>query len=316
MEYWLIDTPGFGNAYEAENVMRNLSGWLDEFLTDGSRMVAAILYFHRITDPRISGDALQGLQMFKELCNPALYSRTYMATTGWEALRGQPGDVGQRREQELRQKPEFWGSMMSHHSEILRIPEISEAARDVLAAVACPFDSDLAEIRGEIPLVLPFSADQNGKNKLDNDVAQETKGLDPPSTLMGRAAGAEGVDVTKKTKEWTSNEERTDAYVGQGPGVAGYRKNLSRSEGLDNRIPQQIDVGALTWDSVYLDDRRKRNMEFEEKLVRLFHHLYEVDYGIQVTELRAPFNLMCNHCMNSVGRWAYHSECLLSLRPE
>ena len=156
MRYRLIDTPGFGNAYEAEKVMRDLSNWLDSFFSNINRTLVAILYFHRITDPRVSGDAMRGLKKFKEILNPALFCRTFLAMTGWEAMRGNSDGIEYRRQEEFNRREELWGSMITGGSaESLFIPSTREGVRRILDTVAKHFEESLVMSWENMPLVLP-----------------------------------------------------------------------------------------------------------------------------------------------------------------
>ncbi|KAK5652246.1 hypothetical protein OQA88_10743 [Cercophora sp. LCS_1] len=79
----LIDTPGlddtpFRNLEILENIARTLQSQ--------SLSPTWILYFHRITDIRVTGTARLNLEILQAICGKTLYSRVFFVTTRWDTI--------------------------------------------------------------------------------------------------------------------------------------------------------------------------------------------------------------------------------------
>jgi predicted GTPase len=60
----LVDTPGLDDTTMSDsNVVNRILDWLETEYRKGTKL-NAILYLHRITDPRMQGSALRNLRMF------------------------------------------------------------------------------------------------------------------------------------------------------------------------------------------------------------------------------------------------------------
>lgn len=72
-------------------------------------MLAGILYFHRITDNRISGTANRNIRMFGKLCGSKAAEKVILVTTMWDQVAKQDEGkqrVAQERLEELKSK--YW----------------------------------------------------------------------------------------------------------------------------------------------------------------------------------------------------------------
>jgi len=95
--------------------------------------LSGILYFHRITDPRMQGSALSNLQTFKLLCGPDCFKNILLGTSFWGSV---AEETGIKRERELLQQKEFWGGMINRGSRAVRIPETQARARELVGQFA------------------------------------------------------------------------------------------------------------------------------------------------------------------------------------
>jgi hypothetical protein len=77
--------------------------------------IAGIVYLHRIIDSRMVGSSLKNLRMFKKLCGTQGLSCVVLATTMWSQV---TPEEGERRENELISKQEFWGEMIMQGSTV------------------------------------------------------------------------------------------------------------------------------------------------------------------------------------------------------
>lgn len=79
----LIDTPGF-----VDNPADNLITLdiIAKALQKLERPVSGALYFHRITDRRLTGTTREILSIFKSICGEKFYSHTAYVTTMWDQV--------------------------------------------------------------------------------------------------------------------------------------------------------------------------------------------------------------------------------------
>lgn len=91
----LVDTPGFNdtkNLSELE-VLEMISNWLNTYET--RPILSAILYFHRISDNRVSsssGTPTNNLRILKTLCGKNVMTRISLVTTMWDKVENKIGE--------------------------------------------------------------------------------------------------------------------------------------------------------------------------------------------------------------------------------
>jgi hypothetical protein len=146
----MVDTPGFDDETRPDSeVLRELAGWLTASYSSNIKL-NGIIYIHRITDNKLGGQAKSNLLMFKQLCGPEAFSNVILATTMWEQV---DLKIGEQREYELKNKPDYWGYMISKGSKVVRHLNNLESARELISIYASK-DSKIApkplEIQVEI----------------------------------------------------------------------------------------------------------------------------------------------------------------------
>ncbi|KAF9043954.1 hypothetical protein BJ165DRAFT_176848 [Panaeolus papilionaceus] len=126
----LVDTPGFDDSHRSDlAILRVIANWLEttfrrKVLLDG------VLYFHRITDNRMSGSAVSNIKIFQGLVGKGLVSRNVkFVTTMWEHDTKREGET---RENELKKNPEYWGTMVNDGASVVRFLNSHESAKDIL----------------------------------------------------------------------------------------------------------------------------------------------------------------------------------------
>ncbi|KAK0718543.1 hypothetical protein B0T26DRAFT_629741, partial [Lasiosphaeria miniovina] len=87
----VIDTPGLRDDASANlPVLREIAATLERNSPNKSDpWVTAALYFHRITDRRITGAGKLGLDIFKAMAGEWFYSRIACVTTMWDIIRSE-----------------------------------------------------------------------------------------------------------------------------------------------------------------------------------------------------------------------------------
>jgi predicted GTPase len=126
---FLIDTPGFDDTHRSDtDVLREIADWLNRSY-QAKIQLAGIVYLHRIIDPRVGGASLKNLRMFKKLCGSKGLSCVVLATTMWSQV--SPAE-GERRENELKSKQEFWGEMIKQGSTVMRQDQAEVSAIKII----------------------------------------------------------------------------------------------------------------------------------------------------------------------------------------
>lgn len=160
----MVDTPGFDDETRPDSeVLRELATWLSASYASSVRL-NGIIYIHRITDTRMGGSAKNNLVMFKKLCGSKAFANVVLATTRWEHVEA---DVGDKREKELIDRPDFWGFMVSRGSKVVRHMNTPESARrlvDIYAAEATKLSPTPLEIQVDM-VDKALSLDQTGAGK-------------------------------------------------------------------------------------------------------------------------------------------------------
>ncbi|KAF9035791.1 hypothetical protein BJ165DRAFT_1409177 [Panaeolus papilionaceus] len=99
----------------------------------GSTTYVCLLYFERITDNRMSGRKLQGLNLFKAFAEHAnIEYRTTVVTTMWNELcRDQQYRHAQERLRDLRIQSYIWGHLGTEHffKEVMSTPSRTNIVR-------------------------------------------------------------------------------------------------------------------------------------------------------------------------------------------
>ncbi|KAK1688498.1 P-loop containing nucleoside triphosphate hydrolase protein, partial [Colletotrichum godetiae] len=114
---YLIDTPGFDDTDISDTeVLRAIAHWLNESYKK-KVLLRGILYFHRITDVRMTGSAKKNILMFKKLCGNNALQNVALVTSMWDQVLKEDGG---RREKQLIETPQYWGYMVSKGSITLR----------------------------------------------------------------------------------------------------------------------------------------------------------------------------------------------------
>lgn len=129
----LVDTPGFNDTYlDDAAILAQLSSYMETAYRAQIKLTA-IIYLHPITNDRLEGSALDNLSMFRKLCGPKFYPNVVLATTFWGKV---DPEVGSRRERELKDTDEFWGSMYKRGSDVIRLPDGKQDCINLLLRLA------------------------------------------------------------------------------------------------------------------------------------------------------------------------------------
>lgn len=126
---YLIDTPGFDDTSRSDTeILRELATWLERSY-DADIKLAGIVYLHRIQDNRVGGSGVKNIHVFRELCGTEALSSVVLATTMWDSL---SKEKAEEREEELKTKPEFWGTLVERGCTVFRQDDGAESAKRII----------------------------------------------------------------------------------------------------------------------------------------------------------------------------------------
>ncbi|KAG6917334.1 hypothetical protein DXG01_002905 [Tephrocybe rancida] len=101
----IVDTPGFDDTYVADSeILRRIAVWLARSYSANMKL-AGVIYLHEISQTRMLGTARKNLDMFNKLIGEDATKSIVLATTKWSEV---PEDVGERREEQLRERHWKW----------------------------------------------------------------------------------------------------------------------------------------------------------------------------------------------------------------
>lgn len=128
----LIDTPGFDDDTLSDTeVLQQLSLWLyDTYQED--RLLNGIIFMHRISDTRMTGSARKHLRMFRKLCGPDAYNNVSLVTSMWDRV---SKEEGERRENELKSTPQYWGTMCEKGSKVFRFQGTPDSGMEIISQI-------------------------------------------------------------------------------------------------------------------------------------------------------------------------------------
>ena len=108
---------------------------LTELLTYRYRQgikLTGILYFHQITDNRMTGTLRKNFRMFQELCGGRSLRNVVIVTNRWEEV---DRLVGEKRETELKEKDMFFKPVLERRAQMARHNNTSGSAQRILRLV-------------------------------------------------------------------------------------------------------------------------------------------------------------------------------------
>ncbi|KAJ8469412.1 hypothetical protein ONZ45_g16901 [Pleurotus djamor] len=124
----LVDTPGFDNTNISDTqVLGMIADWLQKTYNDNFKL-AGIIYMHRISDNRMTGEPLKNLRMFAQLCGSVAAERVIFTTTMWGRLSSPI--IGEKREKELKER--FWRDMIEKNAKVARFEASYDSAWQVI----------------------------------------------------------------------------------------------------------------------------------------------------------------------------------------
>ncbi|KAF7336788.1 GTP-binding protein A [Mycena venus] len=125
----LIDTPGFDDTSKSDTeVLTQIAAFLATAY-ESEKMLAGVIYMHRISDVRMGGISTRNFKMFRQLCGESTLKNVVIVTNFW----GEVGrEVGEAREAELVSDDRFLKPVLDKGAHMLRHDNDVTSAQAIL----------------------------------------------------------------------------------------------------------------------------------------------------------------------------------------
>ncbi|KAF9781313.1 P-loop containing nucleoside triphosphate hydrolase protein, partial [Thelephora terrestris] len=128
----LIDTPGFDDTSKSDtDVLKLIAAFLETSYERGSKL-AGVLYFHRISDFRMTGLSRKNFSMFRKLCGDNALQNVVIVTNMWGEVDPQTGN---EREAELRGEDIFFKPVLEKGSQMARHENTVPSAETIIRLI-------------------------------------------------------------------------------------------------------------------------------------------------------------------------------------
>ncbi|KAK0611712.1 hypothetical protein B0T14DRAFT_500755 [Immersiella caudata] len=102
--YRIIDTPGFDDSPRANlSVLKDIAAELSR-MNKQRLTVGGVIYFHRITDLRLTGSARINIEIFERICGAQFLPRSVFVTSMWNMIDNLDRAKYEKLDASLRQK--------------------------------------------------------------------------------------------------------------------------------------------------------------------------------------------------------------------
>ncbi|KAI0543511.1 P-loop containing nucleoside triphosphate hydrolase protein [Xylaria curta] len=126
---YLVDTPGFDDTNRSDTeVLRTLAAWLTATYSSGLKL-SGVLYLHRINQTRMQRSALKNIALFRSLCGDDALKKVVLVTTMWDITEHA---IAESRERQLKETKDYWGSMVTKGSQVIRHNNTRQSAFDLI----------------------------------------------------------------------------------------------------------------------------------------------------------------------------------------
>ncbi|KAF9787371.1 hypothetical protein BJ322DRAFT_1107429 [Thelephora terrestris] len=128
----LIDTPGFDDTTLRDtDVLDMIAAFLATSYERGTTL-AGVLYFHRISDPRMTGISRKNFGMFRMLCSNRTLQNAVIVTNMWGEVSLQVGDA---REAELAKEYFFFEPALDNGARMARHDNTTSSAENIIRLI-------------------------------------------------------------------------------------------------------------------------------------------------------------------------------------
>ncbi|KAF8064446.1 P-loop containing nucleoside triphosphate hydrolase protein [Lyophyllum atratum] len=192
----LIDTPGFDDSRLRDtDVLAMIAAHLSLTYKHG-KLLAGVIYMHRILDNRMGGISSRNFKMFRNLCGDTSLKNVAIVTTMWGKI---DLDLGQARERELASKDIFFKPVLDRGARLARHDHTLESAQEILRSFLDQ-EPQALQIQQELEAGMDISQTCAGKElnrDLSEQIAQHRKEMQALMEEMNEASRLRD-EVTRK----------------------------------------------------------------------------------------------------------------------
>jgi len=109
-EVWLINTPDFDHTHRSDIAQLSTIVNCIQQPNHEHKDLSGIIYLHGIIETRMKSSNMKNLRMFRELCGEENFGNVVLCTTMWGKVTQEEAQI---REEQLKSKETFWGSLIS-----------------------------------------------------------------------------------------------------------------------------------------------------------------------------------------------------------
>lgn len=227
----LIDTPGFDDSTLRDtDVLAMIAAHLSLTYKHG-KLLAGVIYIHRILDNRVGGISSRNFKMFRNLCGDTSLKNVAIVTNMWGTI---DLHLGQARERELASKDIFFKSVLDKGARLVRHDHTLESARVILRSFFGQKPQAL-QIQRELDAGMDISQTSAGK-ELNRDLMDKIAGhRQEMQTLMEEMNEASRLRDEETRKELAEDREKLQEEVSRIQAdarnmAAGYAEALAKLE--------------------------------------------------------------------------------------
>jgi hypothetical protein len=280
---YLIDTPGLDDSHKDNvKVLQEIASYLCTFYASDFLRIVGIIYFHRISDPRMAGSSLTSLRIFEKLCGPSCFPRITIVTSFWSFLQDGQMSIGEDREKTLGSEDTFFGTLIKGGAKMKRYEDSHASACSIIEGF---FDNGITvvlDIQKEMIDGRKSLAETSVGEYLEGDLLAVREKYERALLQLGREydeAIAEEQDddvVTTIAEERKAYEERIELSELTQRSLFITFEDMERQQ-QDRLREMQDDYPRVTVSS----ERSAREIELEEQLERM-----EMDHFRQLNIVR------------------------------
>jgi len=125
----LVDTPGFDDTDRSNtDILHTIVTYLATSYKEGQKL-AGVLYFHRISDPRMGGVSRRNFELLRQLCGKDALKNVTIVTNMWSKVTPQEGAD---RERELKTDERYFALAIQAGAQMARHDGNAQSATNIL----------------------------------------------------------------------------------------------------------------------------------------------------------------------------------------
>ena len=211
--------------------------------------LAGVLYFHRISDVRMSGAPLKNFKMFQKLCGESTLQNVVIVTNMWGEVKGQ---VGEKREAELKGKDIFFKPVLKKGARMARHLNTVNSAQNILRLILRNTPLPLyiqVELVDEHKDISRTSAGEELNQELNARIRKHKEEMHALEEEMHRAMRDKDEEIRKELEEETKKMEgeikRIEVEAERM--ASDYRRREQELKALETQLAEQEAASHGNW---------------------------------------------------------------------